>query len=330
MRRVSLYDDHGGMAVMIALTMVVLLGGAAVAVDVGAMYAERRELQNGADAAALAVAQDCAAGDCGTYGATAQALADSNARDGSAEALVEFPTGNSVQVTTNTPAAADGTFLRHWFAPFLGIDSTRVVAQATAAWGGIGGAATLPVTISECEWDTATGYDPATGDRTLPTAEIVIYNHSGGGSSDTCHSNVSGLDMPGGFGWLELDGTGTCTANTQSGGWVGNTPGSGSPAPAASTGCTAAFFAGLLGRTVLVPIYSVSTGTGVGGQYHITGYAGFEITGYRVGGAEASSPAPCVNPFRCFSGRFVTYTADSGVPDPAAINYGATVIALTG
>ncbi|XTR53338.1 pilus assembly protein TadG-related protein [Pseudarthrobacter sp. So.54] len=44
--------------------MVVLLGITAIVVDVGMIYAERFELQNGADAAALAIAQDCAVGNC--------------------------------------------------------------------------------------------------------------------------------------------------------------------------------------------------------------------------------------------------------------------------
>ena len=45
--------------------LVVLIGVGALVIDSGALYAERRQLQNGADAAALAVAQDCADGHCG-------------------------------------------------------------------------------------------------------------------------------------------------------------------------------------------------------------------------------------------------------------------------
>ena len=53
-------------------------------IDVGALYAERRQLQNGADAAALAVAEDCAEGDCLDEMATAKTYADSNAKDDAA------------------------------------------------------------------------------------------------------------------------------------------------------------------------------------------------------------------------------------------------------
>ena len=57
-------DDRGAVLVWVALMIVVLLGVGALVLDVGALCVERRELQNGADAAALAVAQDCAEGDC--------------------------------------------------------------------------------------------------------------------------------------------------------------------------------------------------------------------------------------------------------------------------
>ena len=77
-------DDAGATIVIVALMMVVLLGMGALVIDVGQLYAERRELQNGADAAALAVAQDCAGGDCRDETTTAGTYADDNAHDGKA------------------------------------------------------------------------------------------------------------------------------------------------------------------------------------------------------------------------------------------------------
>jgi len=55
-------DDRGAAGILIAVMMVFLLGMAGLVVDVGAMYQERRALSNGADAAALAIAEDCALG----------------------------------------------------------------------------------------------------------------------------------------------------------------------------------------------------------------------------------------------------------------------------
>ena len=53
-------NERGVIAPLAAILMVALLGFGALAVDVGAMYSEKAQLQNGADSAALAIAQTCA------------------------------------------------------------------------------------------------------------------------------------------------------------------------------------------------------------------------------------------------------------------------------
>ena len=44
---------------VVAIVVVLLFGFTALAFDIAALVQEKRELQNGADAAALAVAKDC-------------------------------------------------------------------------------------------------------------------------------------------------------------------------------------------------------------------------------------------------------------------------------
>ncbi len=79
-------EDRGAITVLVAILMVVLLGSVAIAVDVGAIYSERAQLQSGADAAAIATAQKCArdAGSesCSTTSTLAGSLANQNALDG--------------------------------------------------------------------------------------------------------------------------------------------------------------------------------------------------------------------------------------------------------
>ena len=70
--RGRLSDERGATAVVFALLLVPVLGFAAIAVDVGSLYAERARLQVAADAAAIAVAQDCSRGSCGDMLATAR------------------------------------------------------------------------------------------------------------------------------------------------------------------------------------------------------------------------------------------------------------------
>ena len=59
-------DERGAVGIFVAMLLGggVLLGMGALVVDVGQLYQERAELQNGADAAALGVAKSCALGAC--------------------------------------------------------------------------------------------------------------------------------------------------------------------------------------------------------------------------------------------------------------------------
>src|SRR4051794_5378472 len=129
MRRLT--GDEGAVAIIVALLAVVLLGFGALVVDVGALYSERRELQSGADASALAIAADCAAGACGAVDQTSSQYADANSSDhvsgveevcGSGPGLTACaipppttPGSGYVRVTTRTEQA-DGSNL---VPPFL-------------------------------------------------------------------------------------------------------------------------------------------------------------------------------------------------------------------
>ena len=55
-------DERGAAAVVLSFLMVPMLGFAAIAVDIGALYAERARLQTAADAAATAQARSPPAG----------------------------------------------------------------------------------------------------------------------------------------------------------------------------------------------------------------------------------------------------------------------------
>ena len=87
-----LSSDRGAASTLVVILMAtgVLLGMAAMVVDVGRLYAEREELQAGADSAAMTVALDCAKR---RLACTAQGLANSetaavdNASDGFADVI---------------------------------------------------------------------------------------------------------------------------------------------------------------------------------------------------------------------------------------------------
>jgi Flp pilus assembly protein TadG len=301
-----LSGERGAVAMIVALLLIPLLGFAAIAVDVGALYAERARLQTAADAAALAVARDCALGTCGDMQATATQLVTANV--GAAAAAPPALANNTVTVTGNNP-------VQHWFAPVIGHDSTQVTATATVAWGAPGGGtAQLPLVFSTCEWDAQTnGGKPSEIERTILFPK----------TSDTGCTGPNGLFVPGGFGWLKTGNT-PCKATSRAGGQVDSEPGN-NPPQTCSTGDVAA----LQNKTVLLPIFDRTGLTGTNAWYHVKGYAAFTITGYFFGG-QFKWNAPCGGNDRCIKGKFVQYVepSDAFFYDSTAPAMGAWILRL--
>ena len=213
MRRL-ISDDSGAVAVVVALLSVALLGFGAIVIDAGQLYAERRELQNGADAGALAVAQTCAAGGCDAASAAAlveeaYVYANANAEDGASNieevcgdgvyglaacddppsevagdgyVMVRTRTGDQEAGASVVPAALGRVLVEDY-------EGKTIHARAVAAWGAATGAESdIPVTMSACEWNEFTGEGDALAPAPPyteewltnygPTYERVFYTHS--------------------------------------------------------------------------------------------------------------------------------------------------------
>jgi Flp pilus assembly protein TadG len=314
--RVQLVEnERGAVAVIVALLMVVLLGFAALVIDVGMLYAEKAELQNGADAAALGVAQSCADGVCGTISTTASSLASSNARDNFATATPTV-TGNTVTVNTTTLNPDGSHALAHFFAPVLGVDSTEVGATASAAWGSPkAGPAMLPLTFSMCQFDAA-----LTG-----TTRLIQYNTGPSCVGPTGHA------IPGGFGWLKTP-AGTCSADVDT-------------ATARTASDTGNSFPGVCldelqamkNQTILIPVFEDAEnagGNGSNGWYKIYGFAAFKITGWKFGGNGQSAlnwnnTPSCTGNCRGIIGSFQHFVTLDTAYTPGGPNLGAQTVYLT-
>jgi Flp pilus assembly protein TadG len=309
-RRVG--DERGASAVLMALLLVPVLGFAAIAVDIGALYAERARLQVAADAAALAVAQDCARGNCGDMLATAQALIDANDPDGTAGEPVLSSDPLSVTVDGSTPK-------QHWFAPVIGHDATEVTASATVGWGGpSGGTAVLPLAFSWCSFKKQTG-GGVPSDDTLQVIKLTKTD-----DAPECHA-PSGNQIPGGFGFVTTDAGSECHATSRLDGVMYSDPGQ-SP----SNGCEAEDFRSYLDTTVLLPIFDEAGGTGSKGWYRVFGYAAFTLKGYAFTGQFKTNPQPCSGKVRCLAGYFTRFVELSDVWDysPDAPQLGASILRL--
>jgi Flp pilus assembly protein TadG len=342
-RLTGLRDDggRGAVAVLVAVLIGsgVLLGMAALVVDVGQLYQNRAELQNGADAAALAVAKSCAAGACAP--STAASYANANASNltggkanvnfvcGAAGVTGTVPVGtgpcsvantacpanppagrNYVDVETSTLLPNGSHLLPPVFAETLaGVHTgSTVYACAQAQWDGPATAATIGVTISACTWDQATTvgtvYAPPPPYPPNPSSSLrqVIYLKGGGGTTG-CTTEPNGAAAPGNFGWTD-DPNGNCTSVISGGTYGGNTGNS------ASKACKSALATWQANRTVLdIPVYQKVSGNGSKATYTLQGTAAFVITGYSLSGASAkdwmTNQAPCSGSDRCISGFFV-------------------------
>lgn len=320
MRRMN--RQRGAIAVTVALLMVVMVGFTAIAVDAGAIWMDRKELQNSADAAALALAQSCAKGVCESGAQEsdmAQLYADGNKRD--ADVTVDRITTNLGSQTVKVDVSSTRD---HWFAPVLGNDSTHVARSATAAWGGIGAARVIPLTVSDCYFQSA-----------FPSSEIWIPIVGTKDDPSGCHKDKPTY-IPGGFGWLNADAECMTNTSVKDGSiWVSSDTGNDGPE---KVDCNL-LLQNLQGETVLIPVFDKAEGNGTGGnfnkggKYRLKAYAQITISTYCFN--QSASRMWLYNPEnetcngnnRWMRGTFVKMV-DLGAELGGPSGYGATTIKL--
>ena len=353
-------DERGVIGVLVALLIGggVLLGMGALVLDVGQLYQERAELQNGADAAALGVAKSCALGACTS--SNAGQLADGNASSltggtegvtlvcgsgslgscpASTGSLTSCPPQtlagtNFVEVYTATQTAGGSTLLPPTFATALlgnsSYQGTTVRACAQAVWGAPSAATADALTISACEWDQATQqgtvYAPAPpySQNPQPAASFDQVLTQNPGNGNGCATEPGGADGPGSFGWA--DAAGDCTLQVSGSSFPGS--------PGNSTGphCFEVLQNAWQNQIpILVPVY-VSFDGGAN-TFALQGFADFVVTGYNLPGFTAQDwldPAnSCQGTDYCVTGYFV----QGVIPATGTLSgtyLGASIIELTG
>lgn len=218
MRRVN--EEGGVVAVIVGILIVALLGFAALAIDVGRLYQERRELQNGADAGALAIAENCARDtiDCIESVVTdvADEYADENAEDDASYVEdLALDADEDYEVTVDLLSEDGDTgdhVVHHWFAPVLGIESSEVRASATARWGPAVAAEGFPFGVCEKLWEENRPDPDGPGPRI-----DVRFKGTGEGADPVENKCLDEEDddfdpgtEPGNFSWLDQEDD-TCT-----------------------------------------------------------------------------------------------------------------------
>jgi Flp pilus assembly protein TadG len=133
-------EERGVVVPIVALSLIAIMGMLVLVIDVGGLLWARRQMVNGADAAALAAAQSCAkTNDTEDPEQMADDYAVPNASDVDTSGQniideVNCDTGRTGYVTVRY--SKDQPL---FFGPVLGSgSSTTVPAEATAHWGGVG------------------------------------------------------------------------------------------------------------------------------------------------------------------------------------------------
>lgn len=306
-RLARLREERGGIAVMLALLMPILFGAAAIGIDSAAVWSARQQVLSGADAAVLAVASDCARGNCGDIKKTAEDafwandLAAKLSNLGPGEGWIST-TGSSasgrVSVTQKMPWEVN-----HFFAGALGFDTGELSVQSFAGWAPLAAERVeIPLAISYC------AYAQLSGSLTSTTSiELAETAPNAGG---TCTSPTGGT-VGGGISLFQAD-AGSCGAATERGKTYRLTHGT------LSSACTSAYLGGLLNRDVAIPIWSETPGT----HFKVYGYASFRVTNFSL----AAGNRKLVGYFN----RSVRQVDDPTAPtDTTAPDLGARAVFLT-
>jgi hypothetical protein len=259
-------SERGQATVLTIIFLAALLGAVALVLDVGSWFREQRDTQSEADAAALAAAQ-ALPGSIGTASALATEYLNKNLAG--ASRTVTFSTSRVANdtVTVAVDRPVDGVF-----AKLFGINTVTVGARAKARAGGIARARyAAPIAV----------------DRSHPLLQC---------NPDPCFEEATTLDLqkvgPGAFRLLNLDGSKGGTGGKISAdwilrgfdgymplGWYGSDPG--------AAFNDSKFQAALnirIGDELLFPVYDKTKGQGSNFEYHVIGWVGFVVTGFKGNG----------------------------------------------
>lgn len=331
-------SERGGVAVLVAIVMTVLLGFAALAVDVGMLYSEKAQLRNGADAAALLIAQKCAKDptdvECSTTSTQASSITSSNALDSlsNVESIILDTANRKVTVTAGAQEAGKApNTVSLFFAKALGIATSEVNASSSVIWGSpAAGTTPFPLAFSVCQ---VSGM--------VDGSAQLLQNHSANNNPD-CPLGPSGQTVPGGFAWIVQD-PGVCGGSVdievnESGSDTGND--GPSNCDTILNGWASELNAGR-DVTVLLPVYYAVTGTGSGASYDLMAFAAFSVKGWKFRGGSSlpltfrnrtdfAGSLACTGDCRGIIGKFIKYVSLSdgyrlGPVDP----YGATIVRMS-
>jgi Flp pilus assembly protein TadG len=260
-------DNRGQTTVLTLVFMTVLLGMAALVLDLGSWYRSDRALQQTADAAALAGAQALPES---TGNATGLAIeyADKNGGGLGSSGIAfsgSFMDNDTIKVDMTRQAPG-------FFSKIFGLKSVTVGAHAAARVG----------TMHAAQYAAPIGVD--------------VKHPMLSGSGCPCFNSPTTLDLqkvgPGAFRILDIDGSRGGTGQQILGDWINNGLDAYMPLDWYYSDSGAKFNASevddaltaRLGTELLFPVYRAIRSQGTNLQYEVIGWVGFHLTGFNGSG----------------------------------------------
>lgn len=266
-------NQRGQATVLSLVFLTVLLGMAALVLDIGSWYRADRDTQSTADAAALAGAQALP-----DSTATASTLASQYAsKNGGGLASVSFSSsyGPNDTISVQVKKPAQGIFTK-----LFGVDSINVGSKASARTALISSAKYVaPIVVKNTHPDL------------LGTAGCPCF---GSGNVTTIPLGKNGA--PGAFDLLNLDGSRGGTSPQILADWmlhgydgylnIGqyySDPGAKFNSSAMQDALTQR-----IGTVLMFPVYDNLIGNGANAQYHVIGWVGFHLLSFDARGSSGS------------------------------------------
>jgi len=270
-----LKSERGQAFVVMVLSLAVIIGMAALALDVGHWFRDKRRLQGTSDAAALAGAQQLPDDPAG-----AKAMALNYANQNGGDVAAANITVSSTYFANDTITANGQRNDSGMFTGLFGIANVNITSHSKVIVGPPHDALHVAPMVVYCDHSLIRNCN----DNHAPQFNVPT------------DLNFDPMGAPGAFGMLNLDGeNGTIGTSTEAQ-WISqgfdqylplgkykSDPGakfSGEPVQDALTSRL---------RTVLLfPVFKTLTGTGQNAQYDIIGWIGFYLTGFDVHGNNAT------------------------------------------
>ncbi len=310
-------DESGQSIVIIALMLTGLIAIAVLVFDAGMAYAQRRQMQNAADAGAIAGARRLSLalpGETNTDSQVYNAIHEYTITRNGAQSFVAtyYPGGQTVGSTSPVPSGAIGVIVTPtltsptFFGSVLNLPNRSAAASAFASFGGIVEMddGVYPIAVSSQNFQIGQTYTLFSGAGTgnfgwlgwagSPSASVLCTSLTPPGNSQTYVNPNDPNDHA-----LTI------------GDWLQGTTGISNEICARQALDSFIYW----GTPITIIVWDTATGTGSNVQYHIAGFATFVLQSYDLTGQQNQI--------------YGTYVKGNTNGKMGAVNYGSTTIRLS-